>query len=70
MADVAKETAGLVLWVDADREVGIDILRVWEDVAKEGVWVGMAESGTTIGYVFSVNHNSCLAGYCSGFDEL
>lgn len=69
MADAAKDTSGLVLWVDADREVGIDILRVWEDVAKEGVWVGLAGNGTAIGYVSSVHCISYLAGVRSGFDK-
>lgn len=44
-SDVAEEQGGLVLWLDPDREVGNDILKVWEEVAKEGVWVGQAEAG-------------------------
>ena len=45
LSDVAEEQGGLVLWLDPDREVGNDILKVWEEVAREGVWVGQADEG-------------------------
>jgi hypothetical protein len=49
IADVAEEeedsarvggAGGLIMWVDPDREVGSGVMRVWEEVAREGVWVG------------------------------